>query len=120
MLMLASSRTPSAANIGAPLRENPPGGENWRPRSPRKSDGIGGPAGDFVGLAVGPHADDGVEGTLPQLGDVDPLDGDAELVHDVLQEVVGHRSLGDDSLESEGDRRGLDGADPDGEEPTAV
>src|SRR6266568_4158272 len=73
----------------------------------------------LLGL-VFPHADDCVEGALPQFRDVDPLDGHPELLHDVLEEVVGHRPLRDDALEGEGDRGGLDGADPDREEAATI
>src|SRR6266481_495423 len=59
----------------ARLLENLLGGEDRSSRAHREGDGIGRPAGHLVGLAVGTHADDRVEGALPQLGDVDALDG---------------------------------------------
>src|SRR5438105_2578823 len=96
------------------------GGEDRGPRAHCEGDGIGRPAGHLVGLAVCPHADHCVEGALPQLRDVDALDGHPELLHDVLEELVGHRPLGDDALESEGDGGGLDGADPDREEAAPI
>src|SRR5260370_13939790 len=82
----------------ARLLENLLGGEDRSSRAHREGDGIGRPAGHLVGLAVCPHADDCVEGALPQLCDVDALDGHPELLHDVLEEVVGYRPLRDDAL----------------------
>src|SRR5437763_12772088 len=64
--------------------ENLLGGKDRSSRAHREGDGIGGPAGHFVGLAVCPQADDRVEGALPQFRDVDALDGHPELLHDVL------------------------------------
>src|SRR2546430_796148 len=102
------------------LLEHLLGGEDRSSRAHREGDGVGRPAGHLVGLAVCPHADDCVEGALPQLRDVDALDGHPELLHDVLEEVVGHRPLRDDALEGEGDGGGLDGADPDREEAATI
>ena len=69
-------------------------------------------------LAVAGQVELGEERAVAQLGDDDPFDGHAELVEDVLEEVVGHRPRGLDPLQGKGDRRRLGGADEDREHPS--
>jgi len=59
---------------------------------------------------------EGVEGIVPDVVDDDLLDGDAELLQEILEEVVGHRAGRWDVLDGQGDGVGFEDPDPYGQD----
>src|SRR5690606_6312878 len=79
-------------------------------------DGIRRPARHRPDLAVGRERDLRVEGAVPQRGDRDALDPGADLLEQVLHEVVGHGARRLDLLQRQRDRLRLGRADEDRED----
>src|SRR5512138_3781149 len=91
-------------------------GVDRRPDADGQRDGVRRPAGHRPDLAVCRERDLRVERAVPQRGDRDALDPGADLLEQVLHEVVGHRARGLDLLQGQRDRLRFGGADEDRED----
>src|SRR4051794_28287605 len=94
--------------------------EDRRPRPQRQRDRVARPGIDRQRLVIHAKMNQRVEGILLEVADHDLFDGRLEVVDDVTQQVVRHRSRRRHVLDLQGDGVRFEDPHPDGQDPLPV